>query len=169
MPSHPDDIRLIANIKTNITTQITSKPNHTFLLCGGFNHDIALIGRIHNNQTTPPQPEDLQWRHFTNSLNLTYIPTDTNYSRQGGLDYKDLSLIDRFYILHTNYPHFTSSTKTNLPLNSDYSPIQLNIPHNTLFSRTPPPFTNKNTRILNPISKENANHFITLFFEEIQT
>ena len=73
--------------QNNITTQINSNPNHRFLSCGDYNHDIALIGRTHDNHITPPQPEEPQWQHFTNSLNFTYIPIDTNYSRQGGLDY----------------------------------------------------------------------------------
>ena len=82
MPIHLDDTHLIPYLKTAITNQITAHQNHTHILCGDFNRDIALIGRQNNNNNTPPQEEDIQWKNFTTTLNLEYIPTNTNISRQ---------------------------------------------------------------------------------------
>ena len=45
MPSHIEDIRLIPTIQQTIREQIDAHPNHTYILCGDFNRDIALIGR----------------------------------------------------------------------------------------------------------------------------
>ena len=45
MPSHIEDIRLIPTIQQTIKIQIDVHPNHTYILCGDFNRDIALIGR----------------------------------------------------------------------------------------------------------------------------
>ena len=58
MPSHEKDLYLIPNILVNITQTITQHPNHTIILCSDFNRDIALIGRHHDNQFTPPQEQD---------------------------------------------------------------------------------------------------------------
>ena len=44
MPSHIEDLRLIPIIQQTIRTQIDSHPNHTYILCGDFNRDIAFIG-----------------------------------------------------------------------------------------------------------------------------
>ena len=52
MPSHKDDIRLIPIIQQNITQQTTNHPNHTHIVCGDFNRDIALIGRQNEYITT---------------------------------------------------------------------------------------------------------------------
>ena len=110
MPSHEDDLPLIPTIQANITRQINTHPNHTYILCGDFNRDVALIGRQNDQQTTPPQPEDYLWHSFITSLELSYIPTNTTFSRQGGHNYTQNSIIDGFY---TNIPHnqqFTSTT-----------------------------------------------------------
>ena len=45
MPSHIEDIRLIPTIQKTIKRLIDTHPNHTYILCGDFNRDIALIGR----------------------------------------------------------------------------------------------------------------------------
>ena len=60
MPTHLEDIRLIPNIKTTITSQITVHPDHIYIMCGYFNQDIVLIGRQNDNLHTPPQEEDIQ-------------------------------------------------------------------------------------------------------------
>ena len=56
-------------------------------MCGDFNRDIALIERQDEQRFTPPQEEDILWNTYAESLFLTYIPTNTNYSRQGGHKY----------------------------------------------------------------------------------
>jgi len=121
MPTHVEDIRFISNIKfdikTTITNQITAYPNHTYTLCSDFNHDIALIRRRNENSDTPPQEEDLQWKNFTNTLNLDYIPTNTTFSRQGGNNYASTNLIDGFYINSLDNSRYSSTTNTNMDLN----------------------------------------------------
>ena len=87
MPSDIEDITLIPTIQQTISIQIDAHPNHTYILCGDFNRDIALIGRQNEQRFTPLQEEDLLWNTYTESLSLTYIPTNTNYSRQGGHNY----------------------------------------------------------------------------------
>ena len=53
MPSHIEDIRLIPVIQQTIRTQINAHPNHTYIMCGDFNRDIALIGRQNEQRFTP--------------------------------------------------------------------------------------------------------------------
>ena len=54
MPSHIEDIRLIPTIQQTIKRLIDTHPNHTNILCGDFNRDIALIGRQYEHRFTPP-------------------------------------------------------------------------------------------------------------------
>ena len=58
MPSHIEDIRLIPTIQQTIRIQIDTHSNHTYILCGDFNRDIAFIGHeneqrftLHNKKT----------------------------------------------------------------------------------------------------------------------
>jgi hypothetical protein len=81
MPSHDEDLPLILDIQATITQTITQHINHIIILCGDFNRDIALVGRHHDNEFTPPQDQDQAWKDFTNSLQLTYIPTNTLFTR----------------------------------------------------------------------------------------
>ena len=167
MPTHLEDIHLIPHLKNEIANQINTHPNHIYVLSGDFNRDIALKGRQNNNTNTPPpQEEDYQWKNFTTTLNLEYIPTNTNFSRQEGYNYTSTSLIDGFYI-HSPYNNkFISTTLTYMNLNSYHYPVALHIPHNTLIAR-PPPHTNAPpTRLLNPIPPENIEKFNITFFEE---
>ena len=166
MPTHLEDIYLIPHLKNEITNQITVYPNHIYTLCGDFNRDIALRGRQNNNINTPPQEEDYQWKNFTTSLNLEYIPTNTRISRQGGYNYTSTSLIDGFYIRSPDNSQFISITNTNMNLNSDHYPVALHIPHNTLIARSPPTTNKAPTRILNPIPPKNIEKFNITFFEE---
>jgi hypothetical protein len=169
MPTHVDDTCLIPHLKNEITNQINSHPNHIYTLCGDFNRDIALRGRQSNNITTPPQEEDYQWKNFTTSLHLEYIPTNTSISRQGGYNYTSTSLIDGFYIHSPDNTKYISTTNTHMNLNSDHYPVVLHVPHNTLIAR-PPPLTNTPPiRILNPIPPENIEQFNITFFEENST
>ena len=169
MPTHLEDIHLIPYLKTAITNQITAHPNHTHILCGDFNRDIALTGRQNNNNNTPPQEEDIQWKNFTTTLNLEYIPTNTNFSRQGGYNYTSTSLIDGFYINSPDNSRFTSTTNTNMNLNSDHYPVTLHIPQNILIARPLLPTNITPTRILNPIPPENLEKFNIEFFETNST
>ena len=59
MPHHIEDTRLIPTIQQTIRIQIDAHPNHTYILCGDFNRDIALIGRQNEQRFTPPQEEDI--------------------------------------------------------------------------------------------------------------
>ena len=164
MPTHLEDIHLVPHLKTEITNQINLHPNHIYILCGDFNRDIALTGRQNNNNYTPPQEEDIQWNNFTTTLNLEYIPTNTNLSRQGGYNYTSTSLIDGFYINSPDNSRFSSTTNTNMNLNSDHFPVTLYIPQNILIARPPPPVNNTPTRIMNPIPPINLEKFNIDFF-----
>ena len=165
MPSHEEDIPLIPTIQNTITNKINLHPNHTYILCGDFNRDIALIGRQNDQQTTPPQLEDHLWRSFTTGLDLSYVPTNIKFSRQGGNNYTQNSLIDGFFIKTPNNNQYTSITNQNINLNSDHLPIYLQIPPNTLIARTPITTSEPTPRILNPIPKQNLEAFRTKFFE----
>ena len=165
MPTHAEDTHLIPLLQTEISNQITKHNNHIHILCGDFNRDIALIGIQNNHNNTPPQVEDIQWKNFTTTLNLEYIPTNTNISRQGGYNYTSTSLIDGFYINSPNNNRFSCTTNTTMNLNSDHYPVTLHIPQNTLIARPPPPVNNTQTRILNPIPPENLENFNIEFFE----
>ena len=103
IPSHEEDLPLIPNIQTTIIEQINPHPDHAYILCGDFNRDIALIGRQNDEQITPSQDEDYQWRAFMDNLELTYIKTSTTFSRQGGNNYTHNSLIDGFFIKTLNH------------------------------------------------------------------
>jgi hypothetical protein len=116
----------------------------------------------------------MDWKQFTNSLHLIYIPTNTDYSYQGGYNYTSTSLIDGFYIkTQLNPPNtttFLSTTILNLKQNSDHYPINLYIPPNNIIAKKhlPTPNTNK-PKILNPIPPENINQFCIKFFESNTT
>ena len=150
MPSHAEDIRCIPIIQQNIAQQTTTHPNHIHILCGYFNKDIALIGRQNKYNTTPPQTKHIEWCKFTDNLQFTYIPTNIPYSRQGGQNYNQTSLINGYYI--------------KIPNNALYTSIIH--PPNALLAHHPPPTTNKQKKILNPIPQENIKKFKTKFFEE---
>ena len=169
MPSHEENIPLIPTIQNTITNQINLHPNHTYILCGDFNKDIALIGRQNDQQITPPQTEDHLWRTFTTGLDLSYIPTNTQFSRQGGNNYTQNSLIDGFFIKTPNNNLYTSTTNQNITLNSDHLPIHLQIPPNTLIAKVPTTTSEPPPRILNPIPKEKLEKFRTIFFETHST
>ena len=102
MVAHDEDVSLISYIQNTITDQMSAHPSQTHILCGEFNGDIALIGRQNNQQTTTPQVEDYQWRIFIDNVELTYIPTNTTFSRQRGHNYTINSLIGGFYIKSPN-------------------------------------------------------------------
>ena len=142
-------------IQQIITHQITNHSNHTQNLCGDFNIDIALVERQNEHNTTPPQAEDIEWRAFTNNLHLTYVPTNNLYSRQGGPNYNQISLIDGYYINTPNNSLYTSTINNDHNLNSYHSPVTLHIPSNTLLTRGPSPTINIPPRMLNPIPYAN--------------
>jgi hypothetical protein len=141
-------------------------PNHSYILCGDFNRDIALIGRQNESSITPPQTEDMEWRTFTDILNLTYIPTNSTFTRQGGQNYIQTNLIDGYYIQTPNNTLYTSTTNHDYNLNSYHSPIILQIPPNTLLARPTQPKINKPPRIQYPIPQDNIEKLKILFFEE---
>jgi hypothetical protein len=174
MPTHIEDINLIPIIQTIIFNHIHNNPLSNIIMLGNFNRDIALIGRQLNTTRTAPTQQDLDWKQFTNSLYLQYIPTDTNYSYQGGNSYTSTSLIDGFYTKiqqnHPNLPTLTSKTILNLKQNSDHYPICLDILPNSIISKKPAPTSNNNTpKILNPIPPENINMCCIKFLEKHNT
>ena len=57
-PSHDEDLPFIPTIQNTIIDQINVHPDHTHILCGGANRDIALLGRQNDQLTLPPQTED---------------------------------------------------------------------------------------------------------------
>jgi len=164
MPSHIDDLQLIPKIQQNITHQISQHPQHTYILCGDFNRDIAFIAKQNEHNTTPPQIEDIEWRTFTDYL-LTYLLT-APFSRQGGQNYTHTSLIDGYYINTPNISLYTTTTNHNHNLNSNHSPVILHIPPNSLLAQPTLLVQNKPPRILNPIPQENIEKFKIQFFEE---
>ena len=166
MPSNLGDIQYITTIQQQITQQIIAHPNHSYVLCGDFNIDIVLIGRQNETSVTTPQTEDKEWRTFIDTQNLTYIPINSTFTRHGGQNYTQTSLIDGYYIQTPNNTLYTSTTKHDYNLNSYHSPVTLQIPPNTLLARPTQPKVNKPPRILNPIPQENIEKLKILFFEE---
>ena len=165
MPSHEEDLPFIPNIQNTISDQINVHPDHTYIPCGDFNRDVALIGRQNDLRTTPPQPEDYHWRKFTDNLDLTYITTNTIFSRQGWHNCIHNSLIDGFFIKTPKNNQYISTTNQDIHLNSDHLPIQLHIPPNALMAKITSHMPKLTPRILNPIPKENLKNFHTQFFE----
>jgi hypothetical protein len=167
MPTHNDDITLIPTIQTTIFNHVHNNPMNNIILFGDFNRDIALIGKQTSTTKSAPSQQDLEWKQFANSLNLQYIPTDKDYSYQGGNNYTLTSLIDGFYTKiqqnSTHTPSFTSKTILNLKQNSNHYPICLNIPPNNIIAKKHKPTPNNKPKILNPIPPENINMFCIKF------
>jgi hypothetical protein len=162
MPTYIDDIIHIPTIQTTIFNHIHNNPQNNIILLVDFNRDIALIGRHNGTTNTAPTQQDLEWKQFTNSLHLKYIPTDTNYSYQGGYNYTSTSLIDGFYTKiqpsTINMHDFSSKAILNLKQNSNHYPINLYISPNNIISKQHLPPSNFNKpKILNPIPPENIN------------
>jgi exonuclease III len=164
MPSHPEDTQLIPSILHTLTQQITTNSTYKTILCGDFNRDIALIGRTQNSNTQPPQDPDYQWRNFTQTLGLTYIPTNTSYTLQGGFDYTHISLIDGYFTKPPDNISYTSQTNTNFQHNSNHFPVSLFLPNNTILARPSPPPTPSQPILLNPIPQNKLDLFNNTFF-----
>jgi hypothetical protein len=169
MPTHIDDTTHIPTIQTTIFNHIHNNPLCNIIILGGFNRDIALIGKQHGTTKTAPTQQDLEWKQFMNSLHLQYISTNTNYSYQGRNNYTSTSLIDGFYTKiqqnSSSPPTLTSNIILNLKQNSDHYPICLNIPPNNIISKKPISAPNNKPKILNPIPPENINMFRIKFSE----
>jgi hypothetical protein len=103
------------------------------------------------------------------SLHLQHIPTNTNYSYEGGNNYTSTSLIDGFYIKtqqnSPNQPTLIANTILNLKQNSYHYPICLNIPPNNIISKKPKTAPNNKPKIFNSIPPENINMFCIKFSE----
>lgn len=81
------NILLISTIQHAIADQINIHPIHTYILYEDFHRDIALMSKQNYHQITPPQATYYQWNIFTYNLEITYIPTHTIFSKQGGHNY----------------------------------------------------------------------------------
>jgi hypothetical protein len=118
MPIYIYDITIIPTIQTTIFNHIHNNLLSNIILFGDFNRDIALIGKQYGTTKTAPTQQDLKWKKFTNSLHIQYIPTNSNYSYQGGNNYTSTSLIDGFYTKiqqnSSNIPTFISKAILNL-------------------------------------------------------
>jgi hypothetical protein len=147
-----------------ITSQITRHLNNHIILCGNFNRDIALVGHMQGSNIILPQQQDHQWKLFTQNLGLTYIPTNTSYTRQGGLNYTHTSLLDGYYIKSPTHITYTSQTNTDFPHNSDHFPVSLFLPNNIILARPPPTPPLLNSRLLNPIPQKTLDLFNLTFF-----
>ena len=154
MPTHNDDLHLIPIIQNTITQTLHKHPTFKILMCGDFNRDIALIGHYANEQFYPLSEIDVLWHTYTIANHFTHIPTDTTYTRQGGHNYINTSLIDGFYY-KGNLTQLTSHTLLNIHHNSDHFPIKLTLPPNILLSRPPQHTNNHPPRLFNPIPQEN--------------
>jgi hypothetical protein len=165
MPSYEEDLHLLLEIQASMSQYILASSTHTILLCGDFNRDIALLGRHHANTFLPPSHLDNEWRTYVNTLNLTYIPTDTPYTRQSRDCYTNTSLFDGFFLKSPNIPLYHSHTNTTTTLNSDHFPIYLHVPPHSLLSKPPLLPIPHTPRILNPIPTANLTNFNTQFFE----
>ena len=97
---------------------------------------------------------------------MTYIPTNTNYSRPRGHNYTHTNVIDGFYINTQNFDIYTCTTLIEANVQSDHLSIILNIPRNILLARRPSPPTTCPTRIMNPIPPETVEQVTTIFFDE---
>jgi hypothetical protein len=165
MPSYPEDIQLIAIIRDTITETINKYPNHTMLLCGNFNRDVALIGRHLDGIHNPPNIKDIIWEKFTKRNGFKYIITNTAFSRQGGKNYTATSLIDGFYIKDTQNTSLKSITNINKMQNSDHFPIHSKIPPNFLIAKKPYQIPKTKKKLSNPILPIQIQAFHALFRE----
>jgi hypothetical protein len=126
MSTHHEDLTLVPIIKNTIHTTLNTHQSHTIILLRDFNRNTKLIGRNNNQTWTPPTNDDIEWAHFMNTQQLTSIPTNTTFSRQGGKNYTSTNLIDGYYIKATNTQNYKSYTMDKHNLNSDHYPISLN-------------------------------------------
>jgi hypothetical protein len=70
MPTHIEDTNLISIIQTTIFNHIHNNPLSNIIMLGDFNRHVALIGRQNGTTRTSPIQQDLDWKHFTNTLHL---------------------------------------------------------------------------------------------------
>jgi hypothetical protein len=82
IPTHQEDLALIPIIQENIKKIIHEKSSHSIILLGDFSTNIKFIGRYNYHTWNPSTKEDHEWTNFTNSLQLTYIPTNTIFTQQ---------------------------------------------------------------------------------------
>ena len=165
MPTHLQDLHLIQEIQTQIQTLTTNHPTFHIILAGDFNRDILLKGRSSNGTLSPPNPNDYEWSSFTHNIGLNIIHNQSQYTRQGGLNYTLTSHIDGFYSNITNHNTLQSHTITNLNQNSDHYPVQLILaPNSAIIKTTPTP--NPTPRITYPISETNLQTLHTTFLDQ---
>ena len=145
MPTHPQDLHLIQEIQNHIQTIVQNHSTFHIILGGDFKRDILLKGRSSNGITSPPNPHDHEWAHFTQRLGLKTINNQDIYTRQGGHNYTATSHIDGFYSNLPNHASLQSHTLTNLNQNSDHYPVHLQLAPNTIIIKTK---TTPNTRPL---------------------
>ena len=151
MPRHLKGIQLIAIIRDTILETINKYPNHTMLLCGNFNRDVAFIERHLDGIHNPLDINDIIWEKFTKTNGFKYITTNTAFSRQGGKNYTATNLIDGFYIKDTQNTSLKNITNINEMQNSYHFPIHLEIPPNFLIAKKPYQIPKTKKKLSNPI------------------
>ena len=67
-----------------------------------FSWDLFLIGRHKQYSITQPTNEDREWQTFATNLQLTPIPNNTTFSRQGVRNCTHTIFIDNFYTLNNH-------------------------------------------------------------------
>lgn len=101
---HEDDNTHIPIIKDTISNQIHNHPTHSYILCGNFNRDIALVSKQNGQSITPDQlglPMDNIYRKF-----IITIRPNIRLARQGEHNYIQ-NLIEEYFIQTPNNNLYT--------------------------------------------------------------
>lgn len=103
---------------------------------------------------------------FIERTQLTPIPNESNFSRQGGPKYTHTSLINGIYIPKTHYNQYQCHTNTQLYLNSDHFLVTLKLLPNFLIRQPPIRQTDPPPpppQYIYPILETNMNAFLIKF------
>ena len=115
MPTHEEDIQLIACIQQSITNKLATYPSHFLLLARDYKHDIFRIRQYNQQSPTPPSHKDNKWQTFISNLHFLPILDTTPFTRQAGPNYNHTNLIDAFYMASTHLPLTNVHSHTTLP------------------------------------------------------
>lgn len=123
MTSHPNDLNLIPQIRTQLNILVKHHPMHNIIQRGDFNRDIVLQRHIHEGTPQAPTHEDKEWAQHMQTLTLHPTQNTETLSRQGGHNYSSTNLIDGFYTNMSNHTHTSHAqlystkigTRTTIP------------------------------------------------------